>query len=540
MTRPVTDRMSTWASTHPDQLAVVVAERKRGNFRGFTYGAFEQRTRHLAAGFVELGFAGKRVVLMVTPGKGMFEAGYGLMRAGAVPILIDPGLGLSSVSQALKETSPFGFVGIPTALAARALYRWAPDATVISAGRVKSGTPSLDDVAERGRSIEQWTTGPVASIVADDEPAAIVFTSGSTGPPKGVVMTHKIFGAQVDMITSMYGLTGGMKSVSTFAPFALLGPLMGLTTYMPRMDFSKPGDVDPTRIIELTDAFHPDLMFGSPALLDRVGRHGEATGDTLDGVKLVLSAGAPVRSHIQQRILNMVPDGTVIATPYGATEALPVATIDSSELADLDGAGICVGRPVPGVDVTLIPILDEPVSDIADVSEVPQGAFGEVVVCGANVSLEYVERPVDMAMTKLFWEGRVAHRMGDLGRFDDEGRLWFGGRRSHRVRTAHGDVPTVPVESLVDQHPAVARSALVGVGQPGEQRLVVCVELEPGYNDDVLDEILSFVDDHAEAAEVGAERVERVLSHKGFPTDVRHNSKIDRPALALWAQKRVE
>jgi acyl-coenzyme A synthetase/AMP-(fatty) acid ligase len=145
-----------------------------------------------------------------------------------------------------------------------------------------------------------------------------------------------------------------------------------------------------------------------------------------------------------------------------------------------------------------------------------------------------------MAMTKLFWEGRVAHRMGDLGRFDDEGRLWFGGRRSHRVRSAHGDVPTVPVESLVDQHPAVARSALVGVGQPGEQRLVVCVELEPGYNDDVLDEILSFIDDHAEAAVVGAERVERLLSHKGFPTDVRHNSKIDRPALALWAQKRVE
>jgi acyl-coenzyme A synthetase/AMP-(fatty) acid ligase len=376
--------------------------------------------------------------------------------------------------------------------------------------------------------------------VPDDGPAAIVFTSGSTGPPKGVVMTHKIFGAQVDMITSMYGLTGGMKSVSTFAPFALLGPLMGLTTYMPRMDFSKPGDVDPTRIIELTDAFHPDLMFGSPALLDRVGRHGEATGDTLDGIKLVLSAGAPVRPHIQQRILDMVPEGTVVATPYGATEALPVATIDSSELADLDGVGICVGRPVPGVDVTLIPIVDEPVSDVADVSEVLPGSFGEIVVRGPNVSIEYVERPIDMAMTKLSWDGRVAHRMGDLGRFDDEGRLWFGGRRSHRIHAAGGDIPTVPVESLVDQHPAVARSALVGIGQPGEQRLVVCVELEPGYSDDVLDEILSFIDEHPEAAAVGAEGVERLLSHRGFPTDVRHNSKIDRPALAVWAGKRVE
>ncbi len=539
MTRPVTDRMSTWAATHPDQLAVVAADRKRGKFRGFTYGAFEQRTRELAAGFVDLGFAGQRVVLMVTPGKGMFESGYGLMRAGAVPILIDPGLGLASVTQGLNETAPTGFVGIPTALAARTLYRWAPGATVVSAGRINKGTLSLDDVADRGRALLRGGTAIVPSLLAADEPAAIVFTSGSTGPPKGVVMTHKIFGAQVDMITAMYGLEGGMKSLSTFAPFALLGPLMGLTTYLPRMDFSKPGDVDPTRIIEMTDAFKPDLLFGSPALLDRVGRYGEATGDKLEGVNLVLSAGAPVRRHVQRRILDMVPDGTVIATPYGATEALPVATIDSAELATIDDAGICIGRPVDGVDVTIIPVIDEPVPDVNSVAKVPVGSYGEIVVKGPNVSLEYVERPLDQAMAKLAWDGEVAHRMGDLGRFDEDGRLWFGGRRSHRVRAAGQDIPAVPVEAVVDQHPAVARAALVGVGAPGEQQLIVCVELEHGQDDAVLDEILEFVVGHPEAPAVHADRVVQVLSHKGFPTDVRHNSKIDRPALAVWATKRL-
>ncbi len=539
MTRPVTDRMSTWAAGHPDQLAVVVAERKRGSFRGFTYGAFEQRTTELAAGFVDLGFSGQRVVLMVTPGKGMFEAGYGLMRAGAIPILIDPGLGLASVTQGLTETAPTGFVGIPTALAARTLYRWAPDATVVSASRVKKGILSLDDVADRGRSLLKTGTGSVPSMLTDDDPAAIVFTSGSTGPAKGVVMTHRTFGAQVDMIAAMYGLEGGMTSLSTFAPFALLGPLMGLTTFLPRMDFSKPGDVDPTRIIEVTDAFKPHLLFGSPALLDRVGRYGEATGDQLEGVNLVLSAGAPVRRHVQKRILGMVPDGTVIATPYGATEALPVATIDSDELATIDQPGICVGRPVDGVDVTLIPIVDEPVPDVATLAEVPAGAYGEIVVKGPNVSLDYIERPVDMAMAKTRWDGEVAHRMGDLGRFDEQGRLWFGGRRSHRVRAAGEDIPAVPVESLVDQHPAVARAALVGVGSPGDQTLIVCVELEADYDDSVLDEVLEFARSHSDASLVGADRVEQVLSHRGFPTDVRHNSKIDRPALAVWAGKRT-
>ena len=532
---PVTELMSLWAQDHPDQLAVIVARRRRGQYRGFTYAAFEERTKALAAGFASLGLAGKRVAMMVTPGDGMFEAGYGLMRAGAIPVLIDPGLGMGSVTKAIAEARPEGFVGVPTALAARALYRWANDArVVVSAGRWRRSVPTLDGVAEMGRASNSEGSG----FVDPDSPAAIVYTSGSTGAPKGVEMSHDVFRAQVQLITEMYGLVGGTVSLSTFAPFALLGPLMGLTTLLPRMDFSKPGDVDPTRIVELTDAFTPQLMFGSPALLDRIGRYGEATGDSLDGVELVLSAGAPVRRDVQRRVLDMVPVGTKIATPYGATEALPVSSIDSDQLASIDGVGICVGKPVSGVEVSLIPITDDALDSMAGLDSVSQGSFGEIVVRGRNVTKSYIERPEATSAAKLDWDGHVAHRMGDLGSFDADGRLWFGGRKSHRLRTAAGDFPTVPIESIVDAHPAVRRSAAVGLGTSGEQKIVVCIELEDAFttSDDLLNEVVRFAHEHVSAHQYGADRVERVVVHGGFPVDIRHNSKIDRPALAAWVE----
>ncbi|MDH3306994.1 MAG: fatty acid CoA ligase family protein [Acidimicrobiia bacterium] len=534
MNGPATDRLDAWDATHGNRWAVIVAGRRRGTFRGVTFHDLRRRTDALAAGFRRLDMTdGRRVAMMVPPGRGMFETAYGLMKAGACPVLVDPGIGLKVVGTCLDESGVTALVGTPEALAARRVFRWVPTADTVSAGPWSRRVPTLGSLA----------LGPAdGPTIAPADPAAIVFTSGSTGPPKGVLTTHEMFDAQTRMIRDTYGIEPGVVNVATFAPFALIGPLLGMTTILPRMDFTKPGQVDPTRIVEAVQAFGATMMFGSPALLDRLGRYGEASGERLPSLRTVLSAGAPVRPAVQARMLAMLDASAVIATPYGATEALPVASINSRELAGLTRTGICVGRPVDGVDVAVIPVSDAPVASVEDTGQVPAGEIGEIVVQGPNVSPGYDARPEENTMASVEWRGRRAHRMGDLGYLDDEGRLWFAGRKTHRIDLPDRMLATVPLEAIFDEHPGVARSALVSVPSPGGPIPVVCVELEPGTTgtDELAAALLAGAAVHPEASTTGADRVTNVLFHSGFPTDIRHNSKIDRPALGVWAAQRLD
>ena len=534
MTSNAASIMSRWAETDPERLVLVAARRRRGEFAGVTYGDFDRFTDDLAAGLRHLGVeAGMRAALLIHPDRGMFEAGYALMKAGAVPVLIDSGLGRARMGECLAEADVGAFLGVPEALAARRVLRWARGARIlVTTGSGLARTPGLKQVAALGRGL------PRVDPTAADGPAAIAFTSGSTGAPKGVEYTHAMFGAQAEMITDIYDIAPGEVNVATFGPFALLGPLLGMTTVLPRMDFANPGAVDPERVIEAVTSFEATMMFGSPALLDTVGRYGEIHARRLPSLRRVLSAGAPVRPEIQRRFLGMLAAGADIHTPYGATEALPVASIDSGTLSRIysdDGpaAGVCVGWPASGVEVTLIPVTDR---SVTKVHPTPPGAVGEIVVKGPNVSPAYHRRPEADRLSKVMWAGEPAHRMGDIGRFDEEGRLWFLGRKSHRVQMRDRDLYPIPVEAVFNTHPSVARSALVGLGPVGRQRPVVVVELEPGVKAGhaLAVELLDLGASHPEA-----EDVTEVLFHRRFPVDVRHNSKIDRPALAIWAAGKV-
>lgn len=505
--------LTRWATETADRHAVIIGD-KRGGYRAITYSDLYERTRQLASGFRSVFDPGERIVMMVPPDRGLFEVGFALMSAGLVPTLIDPGMGRASLRQCLDESDAAGFVGVTEAVLAGKLLGWTRRIPkVVCVDRSVPGSIAMSSLPADGMDPH-----PVAS----DALAAIAFTSGSTGVPKGVEYTHGMFTAQASMITDMFGIAPGESNVSTFAPFALLGPLLGMTTVLPHMDFAKPGSVDPQRVIDAVVDSQATMMFGSPALLDVVGRFGSANGVTLPGLRAVLSAGAPVRPDIQRRVLTMLADDCEIHTPYGATEALPVASIGSKELASIDRVGICVGRPVPGVQVTITEITDEPIDELVPVA---RGEIGEVVVSGPNVSLAYHGRDSANRVAKV----GTAHRMGDLAAFDDEGRLWFYGRKSHRVQAAGGDIYTIEVESRVNRHPAVNRSALVGVPKDGSIQPMICVELEDGFGAEVLPEVLA-LDGRLVAGFV----------HKRFPTDVRHNSKIDRPALAEWATRQMQ
>jgi acyl-CoA synthetase (AMP-forming)/AMP-acid ligase II len=504
---------------------------------GATFAELAADVGRLAAGFRRAGIVpGARVAVLIPPSRDLYACAFALFRMGAVPVFVDPGIGFRNMGSCLAETEPAAFIGSPKAHLARLIGRWAPTAkiSIVADGAI----PGLWSTREmRGMGSRTGFDGPVPRL---DSTAAILFTSGSTGAPKGVVYTHRMFAAQVDLLRSMFDIKEGEVSVPTFPLFGLFDVALGLTCAIPDMDFTRPGFVDPALIVRILQGTSADQLFGSPALLDVVGRYCASPAISLPRLKRVLSAGAPVNAKILARFAPLLPVGAEILTPYGATEALPVAVIGSAEILretaalTAEGKGVCVGRPVAGVKVEIIKIFDEPAHSWTDAFLAPPGQIGEIVVSGPVVSAEYYRRPVETAAAKIRDGETVRHRMGDLGYFDDKGRLWFCGRKAHRVKTARGDLYTIPVEGVFNAHPGVKRTALVGVrGEP-----VLCVEKELGIK--TPEAQLT-----AELRVLGAKSpvsagVRTILYHPSFPVDIRHNAKIFREKLAVWAAARVK
>lgn len=541
----IAGKLSEMAAARPDEPAIHVPVGDR--WESMTYAELDGQSNAIAAGLQAIGIGrGVRTVLMVKPSREFFALTFGIFKAGAVPVVVDPGIGLKSLKQCLGEAEPTAFIGIPAAHAARVVLGWAKPTLehLVTVGpRLFWGGTTLAKVEARGRAQQDWTMAPAA----EDEVAAVLFTSGSTGVPKGVVYRHGNFMAQVEMIRDAYDIQPGEIDLPTFPLFALFDPALGMTTVIPDMDPRKPASVDPTKIIGAVQKFGVTNMFGSPALLNTVGRYGEAKGERMPTLRRVISAGAPVPAVVMERFLGMLPDDARVNTPYGATESLPVATIDSAMVlgetaaATDAGRGVCVGRPVERADVKVIHVADEPIAAWSDALEVPAGQIGEITVAGPMVTRGYYNRPRHNALSKIDVPGSeygFRHRMGDVGWVDDDGRIWFCGRKSHRVVLDDGTVLyTVPCEGVFNTHPAVYRSALVGVKKLEDVVPVMCVELESGaaLNADVLAHELTELG----AAHEHTRRIHTFLVHPGFPVDIRHNAKIGREKLAAWASERV-
>ncbi len=489
----------------------------------------------LAHGFLRAGFKkNDRVAVLIPPSRDFFATAFALFRAGVTPVLVDPGIGFSNMGRCLEEAAPDGFVGSAKAHIARAAAGWTPTARVkIVAGGPSLGLPTLETMRELGRA-RALDLPPVLP----DGRAAILFTSGSTGAPKGAVYEHSMFSAQVDQLRELFAIKEGELSLATFPLFGLFDVALGQTVVIPDMDFTRPGMVDPMAIIVPIQKHRIHQLFGSPALLDRVGRFGAKHGIALPTLTRVMSAGAPVPARTLALFSKMLNENVPIYTPYGATEALPVALTSSKEILDetaakaARGEGICVGRPVIGIEAAVIRIEEGQIRAWSDDLRVPRGAVGEIAVKGPVVTGEYFRRVEDMAKAKIGDGKSHWHRMGDLGYFDEAGRLWFCGRKAHRVKTEKGEHYTICVEGVFNAHPKVKRSALVGVGLSP----VLCVELEPGTapSDALRDDILNIA-----GRPDFTKDVKDLLFHPGFPVDTRHNAKINREALAVWAARKL-
>ncbi|MCM0081528.1 AMP-binding protein [Geomonas sp. Red32] len=530
------------AKRQPDTTAIIFPKQKRR----MSFAELDKLSDRIASGLIGAGIcSGVRTVLMVTPSPEFFALTFALFKVGAVPVLIDPGLGIRNLKTCLAEAEPHAFIGIPKAHIARLLFRWGKGTlrTLVTVGhRLGWEGTTLSSIIENTPPDEPFMMAPTQR----DDVAAILFTSGSTGIPKGAVYTHGNFAAQVEALKKVYGIQPGEIDLPTFPLFALFAPALGMTAVIPEMDFTRPGSVNPVKIIDAITRYNVTTMFGSPALINRVSRYGVRHGIRLPTLHRAISAGAPVPAAVLERFTSMLNPGVEVFTPYGATEALPVCSIGSSEILggtrDITdaGGGVCIGRPVEGIRLEIIEITDSPIYYWDDDLKVPAGKIGEIVVQGEQVTRNYYNRPESDHLAKILdpETGSFFHRMGDLGGRDEDGRVWFCGRKSHRVETAAGPLFTIPCEAVFNTHPAVYRTALVGIGAPGEMKPVLCVELEKGSKwdqDKVREELLKIAQEH-----IHTHAIETILFHPAFPVDIRHNAKIFREKLAKWAAEKVK
>jgi acyl-CoA synthetase (AMP-forming)/AMP-acid ligase II len=532
------------AREHPDQIAMRCPGRSGRYDVALTYADLDRRSDAIAAGLARRGIArGTRTVVMVRPTPEFFLLMFALFKAGAVPVLVDPGIDKRALKQCLDEAAPEAFIGIPLAQLARVALRWARSARVrITTGRrAVLADATLADVERDGAN-----AGPQLAQTQPDDVAAILFTSGSTGVPKGVVYRHRHFVAQIDMLRDAFGLQPGGVDLPTFPPFALFDPALGVTSIIPDMDPTRPARANPRRLLQAIERFGVTQLFGSPALVAVLARHGVH----LPTVKRVLSAGAPVPPDVVARMRTLLPDDAQLWTPYGATECLPVSVIEGRELertreATERGAGTCVGHPVAPNDVRIIRIDDNAIDTWSDALLVKPGHVGEIAVAGPTATDAYFRRDAATALAKIRerrddGSERIVHRMGDLGWLDAEGRLWFCGRKTHRVVVDEATtLCTEQVEPVFNTHPQVRRTALVGVGARGAQVPVLCVELHAGVDAKRFDAIADALR-HLGDGLVHTAKVQHFLRHPGFPVDIRHNAKIGREKLAVWAARELD
>lgn len=548
--RNVSEHLRRHADERGEQPALIVADGV--GWSSITYRELNARVDRFAHGFVEKGLRrGDRVLFLVKPSIDFYAALFGLFRMGAIPVLMDPGMGLPALLQCIEQASPRAVLALPIVHLVRLIKRKHFRSAEIF---ITAGTRWLWG----GSTLQQCLSDNTAPYAIEPDRTAadegfIAFTSGSTGPPKGVSFVHRMFLNQARMLSERFEMDPETVTVECFAAFVIFDLAIGMTVVIPDMDLSKPAKADPAKVARAITEHKATSAFASPVVWQNIARWAQREGQELPSLHRVLTAGAPIPADLHRRFRDILAHGVQMHTPYGATEALPVATLGSTEILGetwertAQGFGTCVGTAFPGVTIEIVRITQDPLPEWSEDLRVAPGEVGEITVFAPIVSPEYKDRPDANAVSKITRDGAIGHRMGDLGYLDDRGRLWFCGRKSHALwvdpaqlpepaRRDDGLLPAVPVEGVFNEHAKVLRTALVGVGERGAQEPVLCVELEAGesWSSALESEILALANGTRWQGVVS-----RVLHSTGFPTDARHNSKIKREELREWASQQV-
>ena len=479
-----------------------------------TFNELDSRVATFAQALVQLGVeAGERVAVLVPPSIDLIALVYACWRIGAVTVIADRGLGISGLGRAVKSSRVQHVVGIRSAVVAARTLRWAPRASLIDLKSLQNST-QLEGLKQLDRPEPK-----------DGDLAAILFTSGATGPAKGVRYTHSQLGAQRDILQKVYNISDTDSFVAAFAPFALFGPALGITTGLADMDVTSPATLTAKALDEACRETKATMVFASPAALANVLKTASTNLSSLKQVRLVMSAGAPVPIDTLRQLNQLCPNAEM-HTPYGMTEVLPVADLSLQQREAVgDGLGVCVGKAVNGCHIKVVAI-------DGGTTNLPSGVCGEVVVNSPWMSLGYNRLWLTQQNARFENDGVIWHRTGDVGHLDGDENLWIEGRVVHMIHASHGSITPVPLEVACEKISGVKRAAAVGIGDKGAQQLVIVLETDLAKEDIAPAHLAIQVREALADVDVVA-----IWVTKKLPVDIRHNSKIDRTALAQKMQK---
>jgi olefin beta-lactone synthetase len=487
--QPIADRAASTAT------AITWVE--HGQLRTVRWSQLASRVEQLAGAFAARGVRG-RVALLIPPGPDLIAVVYALWRIGATAVIADTGLGVRGLRRAIGSAGVQHVIGIPRGLTfARTLK--------IEGERISTRElPAL--CAQRHK--------PPPEPSPHSE-AVVVFTSGATGPAKGVVYRQVHIERTRDAIANTYGIGDDDALVAAFAPWAVLGPALGIASAIPDMDVTKPRTLTAAALADAVLAVDGTFTWASPAALRSVVQTSGVLlaeqRSALARLRLVLAAGAPVSIDLLNQTAEIFP-GARIGTPYGMTEVLPVCHVDRDEVVAAGrGNGVLVGSPIEGVELAIRP------------------ESGEILVRASHMRDRYDRRVALELRAEPEW-----HATGDVGHLDAEGRCWIEGRLSHVITTESGVVTPVGIEQSLEACDGVRAAAAVGVGPPNAQVVVGIVILDESGTSPLVDPATTNALRTAVRAELGVE-IATVLQRTAFPTDIRHNAKIDRTELAQWA-----
>ncbi len=539
------------AARDPERIAVIEPDGRNADgsrrYLRHTYGKLSDDVESLAVGLREMGIVEKtRTVFMAPPSYEGCAMGLALTRVGATTVWIDPAVGYLNLAERLRRLSVEAFVGLPIAHLGRTTFGWGP--RLLSKAIVLRGF--FPGAHSFGSLMRSRPTTITRAKVGPKDPAAIMYTTGSTGPAKPALYRHEnLCGIhRVAHRTWRFDEVEGVAiDMPVFPAFFSIGLSAGGTIVVPPINYviERPAKVNPHALFEVIRDTGVKSLFASPVILENFAKLGRDLGAVAPSLRVVVGGGAPLYAPVVDALEKMLGPGGAVHADYGATEALPVSEMPGREALEetfaktAQGAALCVGHPFEGVQVKIVAIHDGPIAKISDTRELPTGQIGEIIVSGAHISPEYADDVSSTRKNKIAGDdGAIWHRLGDAGYVDDTGRIWCCGRVSHAITTASGQLYPLMCEPIFDAHPAVARSGLVGIPQAGSttQVPVICIELAAGHGRNsselsaLRDELLKLAAGHP-----NTQTIRHLLFRDRLPVDPRHNSKIERPALAKWA-----